>query len=145
VPTIFDENYKFAIGKGVQLRAGSDLTFIGTGLMTAQALSAAEILSEAGISARVIHMPTIKPVDEEIIIAAARETGAIVTAEEHSIIGGLGGAVSEVLCDRFPAPVKRVGLNDRFGLSGKSDELLKYFGLMPEDLVEAAKEVMQRK
>jgi transketolase len=145
VPTIFDENYRFCIGKGVQLRAGSDLTFIGTGLMTAQALSAAETLSELGISARVIHMPTIKPIDEEIIIAAARETGAIVTAEEHSIIGGLGGAVSEVLCDCFPAPVKRVGLNDRFGLSGKADELLKYFGLMPEDLVKAAKEVLQRK
>ncbi len=145
VPTIFDENYRFVIGKGVQLRAGTDLTFIGTGLMTAQALAAAEKLSEAGISARVIHLSTIKPIDEEIIVAAARETGAIVTAEEHSVVGGLGGAVAEVLCDRFPAPLKRVGLNDRFGTSGKADELLKYFGLMPDDLVEAAKEVLQRK
>lgn len=145
VPTIFNDDYEFAIGKGCQLRDGSDLTIIGTGLMTAQALAAAEQLGKAGISTRVLHIATIKPLDEELIIAAARETGAIVTAEEHSVVGGLGGAVAELLAEKFPAPIKRVGINDRFGLSGKAEELLKYFGLMPENLVEAAKEVLLRK
>jgi len=142
VQTIFDDSYKFSIGKGVQLRAGTDLTFVGTGLMTAQALLAAEILQAEGISARVIHIATIKPLDEELILAAARETGVIVTAEEHSIIGGLGGAVAELLSEKCPAKLKRVGIKDRFGLSGKGDELLKYFGLLPENLVEAAKETL---
>ena len=142
VQTIFDDSYKFSIGKGVQLRAGTDLTFVGTGLMTAQALLAAEILQAEGISARVIHIATIKPLDEELILAAARETGVIVTAEEHSIIGGLGGAVAELLSEKCPVKLKRVGIKDRFGLSGKGDELLKYFGLLPENLVEAAKETL---
>jgi transketolase len=145
VPTIFADDYKFVIGKGCQLRDGSDLTFIATGLMTAQALAAAELLREQGISARVIHIGTVKPLDEELIIAAASETGAIVTAEEHSVVGGLGGAVAELLAGKLPTPVKRVGINDRFGQSGKAEELLKYFGLMPKDLVEAAKEVLQQK
>jgi transketolase len=145
VPTIFAADYDFAIGKGSLLRDGSDLTFIGTGLMTAQALAAAELLQLQGISARVIHVGTVKPLDEELIIAAASETGAVVTVEEHSIVGGLGGAVAELLAEKFPAPLKRVGINDRFGLSGKAEELLKYFGLMPENLVEAAKEVLLRK
>lgn len=139
VPTIFDDSYKFTIGKGIQLREGNDLTFIGTGLMTAQALLAAEILHSEGISARVIHIATVKPLDEELILTAARETGAVITAEEHSIIGGLGGAVAELLAEKCPVKLKRVGINDRFGLSGKGDELLKYFGLLPENLVEAAK------
>jgi transketolase len=142
VQTIFDDSYKFSIGKGVQLRGGTDLTFIGTGLMTAQALLAAEILQAEGVSARVIHIATIKPLDEELILAAARETGAIVTAEEHSIIGGLGGAVAELLSEKCPVKLKRVGIKDRFGLSGKGDELLKYFGLLPENLVDAAKEIL---
>jgi transketolase len=145
VPTIFGNDYRFAIGKGVQLREGTDLTFVATGLMTAQALLAAEELAKEGISARVVHLATIKPLDEEIIVAAARETGAIVTAEEHSIVGGLGGAVAECLAERFPAPLVRVGVKDRFGTSGKAEELLKYFGLMPEDLVAAAREVLARK
>lgn len=142
VPTIFDDSYRFSIGKGVQLRAGNDITFIGTGLMTAQALLAADILQAEGVSARVIHIATIKPLDEELILAAARETGAIVTAEEHSIIGGLGGAVAELLSEKCPVKLKRVGIKDRFGLSGKGDELLKYFGLLPENLVEAAKNLL---
>jgi len=142
VQTIFDDSYRFAIGKGVQLRAGTDLTFIGTGLMTAQALLAADILQAEGVSARVIHIATIKPLDEELVLAAARETGAIVTAEEHSIIGGLGGAVAELLSEKCPVKLRRVGIKDRFGLSGKGDELLKYFGLLPENLVDAAKEVL---
>lgn len=142
VPTIFAKDYKFEIGKGVQLRAGSDLTFIGTGLMTAQALLAADILQAEGVSARVIHIATVKPLDEELILAAARETGAVVTAEEHSVIGGLGGAVAELLSEKCPVRLKRVGINDRFGLSGKGEELLKYFGLMPENLVDAAKKLL---
>ena len=145
VPTLFGEDYDFAIGKGCQLRDGSDLTFVTTGMMTAQAVAAADLLAAQGVSARVVHIATIKPLDEELIIAAASETGAIVTAEEHSVIGGLGGAVSELLCDRCPVPVKRVGVQDRFGLSGKAEDLVKYFGLLPEDLVEAAKEVILKK
>ena len=142
VQTIFDDSYKFAIGKGVQLRPGTDLTFIGTGLMTAQALLAAELLQAEGVSARVLHISTIKPLDEELILTAARETGAVITAEEHSIIGGLGGAVAELLSEKCPVNLKRVGIKDRFGLSGKGDELLKYFGLLPENLVDAAKELL---
>ena len=145
VQTIFGSDYRFAIGKGAQLREGTDLTFVATGLMTAHALAAAEELAKGGISARVVHLPTIKPLDEEIIVAAARETGALVTAEEHSIVGGLGGAVAECLAERSPAPLVRVGIKDRFGTSGKAEELLKYFGLMPEDLVTAAREVLARK
>jgi len=142
VQTIFDDSYRFSIGKGVQLRAGTDLTFVGTGLMTAQALLAPEVPQDEGVSARVIHIATVKPLDEELIITAARETGAIVTAEEHSIIGGLGGAVAELLSEKCPVKLKRVGIKDRFGLSGKGDELLKYFGLLPENLVAAAKEIL---
>jgi transketolase len=145
VPTIFAADHSFAIGKGCLLRDGSDLTFVGTGLMTAQALAAAEILQTRGISARVVHIGTVKPLDEELIIDAARETGAIVTVEEHSIVGGLGGAVAELLAERCPVPLTRVGINDRFGLSGKAEELMKYFGLMPENLVEAAKEVLLKR
>lgn len=145
VPTVFSDDYQFVIGKGAVLRPGSDLTFVTTGLMTAQALAAAEQLASQGISARVLHMGSIKPLDADILLAAARETGAIVTAEEHSIIGGLGGAVTEFLAEQCPVPVTRVGIRDRFGLSGKGEELLKYFGLMPEDLVVAAKEVLVRK
>lgn len=145
VPTVFEEGAPFEIGKGKELIAGTDLTFVTTGLMTAQALVAAETLKKEGISARVVHIGTIKPIDAELVTKAARETGAIVTAEEHSIVGGLGGAVAELLADTCPVPVKRVGVNDRFGTSGKAEELLKYFGLMPDDLVEAAKEVLTRK
>ena len=145
VPTIFGEDYRFEIGKGCQLAAGSDLTFVATGLMTAQALAAAALLHKEGISARVVHISTIKPLDQDIILDAAMETGAIVTAEEHSVIGGLGGAVAEFLGESHPVPIKRVGIRDRFGTSGKAEELMKYFGLLPENLVEAAREVLARK
>ncbi len=145
VPTIFPADYRFEIGKGCEMAPGSDLTFITTGLMTAQALAAAELLRKEGISARVVHLGTIKPLDAEIVLKVARETGAIVTAEEHSVVGGLGGAVAELLSERCPVPLKRVGIQDRFGTSGKAEELLKYFGLTPEDLVEAAREIRQRK
>ncbi|HEX8961342.1 MAG TPA: transketolase family protein [Geobacteraceae bacterium] len=145
VPTIFPPDHRFEIGKGCELRDGRDLTFVSTGLMTAAAITAAEVLAKEGISARVVHIATIKPLDREIVLKAARETGAIVTAEEHSIIGGLGGAVAELLGEEHPAPLKRVGVRDRFGTSGKAEELLKYFGLTPEGLVEAAREVLQKK
>ncbi len=145
VPTVFPEDYYFEIGKGSEVAPGTDMTFVTTGIMTAQAVKAAELLGKEGISTRVVHIGTIKPLDRDIILKAAEETGAIVTAEEHSIIGGLGGAVSEFLAENLPTPVKRVGVRDRFGTSGKADELIKYFGLTPEDLVEAAREVIARK
>jgi transketolase len=145
VPTIFAADHRFEIGKGCEMAEGCDLTFVATGLMTAQALAAADLLKKEGISARVVHIATIKPLDEELILKAARETGAIVTAEEHSVIGGLGGAVAELLGERHPVPLTRVGIRDRFGTSGKAEELLKYFGLLPADLVDAAREVLSRK
>ncbi len=145
VPTVFAENYDFAIGKGAEMAAGTDLTFIATGLMTATAMAAAAKLQQEGISARVVHIATIKPLDEEIIIKAAEETGAIITAEEHSIIGGLGSAVAELLGERHPVHMRRIGVRDRFGTSGKAEELLKYFGLTAEDLAEAARDIMRRK
>ncbi|QSV47263.1 transketolase family protein [Geobacter benzoatilyticus] len=145
VPTVTPEDVPFEIGKGVQLADGTDVTFVTTGLMTGQAVAAAEALKAEGVSARVVHLATVKPLDGEILLKAARETGAIVTAEEHSIVGGLGGAVAEFLGEHCPTPMKRVGLNDRFGTSGKAEELLKYFGLMPADLAEAAREIIARK
>lgn len=145
VPSVFADDDPFEIGKGRVVRSGTDLTFVTTGLMTAQALAAAESLAGQGISARVLHLGTIKPLDVDILVQAARETGAVVTAEEHSIVGGLGGAVAECLGENFPVPLHRVGVRDRFGTSGKAEELLKYFGLMPDDLVTAAREVLARK
>ena len=145
VPIIFDESYKFEIGKSVRLTEGNDVTIIATGLMVNEALIAAEQLKSEGINARVINMATIKPIDREAIIAAARETGAIVTAEEHTIIGGLGSAVAEVVCETVPVPVVRVGVNDTFGKSGPAVELLKIFGLSAENIVQKAKEAIALK
>ncbi|MEJ2199561.1 MAG: transketolase family protein [Desulfuromonadaceae bacterium] len=145
VPVVFSEGCDFVIGRGATLRQGTDLTFISTGLMTAQALEAAAILAEENISARVLHLGSIKPLDVDAVLLAARETGAIVTAEEHSVVGGLGGAVCEVLCESQPVPVERVGLRDQFGQSGTADELLAHYGLTPAHLVEAAERVVRRK
>ncbi len=145
VPVVFKDGCDFAIGRGATLRQGTDLTFVTTGLMTAQALAAAEILQEENISARVLHLGTIKPLDVDALLLAARETGAIVTAEEHSVIGGLGGAVCEALCEGWPVPVERVGLRDVFGQSGTAEDLLAYYGLTPAHLVEAAERVLQKK
>lgn len=145
VPSVFPEDHDFVLGKGCELAAGCDMTFVTTGIMTAQALQAAKLLEKDGVSARVVHISTIKPLDQDIILKAARETGAIVTAEEHSIIGGLGSAVTELLAEHQPTLVKRVGIQDRFGLSGKAEELLKYFSLTAEDLVDAAKDLLERK
>jgi transketolase len=145
VPIVFAADAPYAIGRGSIVRAGSDLTFITTGLMTAQALQAATILQEEGVNARVLHLGSLKPLDVDLILQAARETGAIVTAEEHSVIGGLGGAVCETLAEGYPVPVERVGMRDVFGQSGTAEELLLHYGLTPGHLVEAAERVLTRK
>jgi transketolase len=146
VDTINDtENYEFKIGKGVTLSDGNDVTIIGTGIMVEAALEAKEILSKEGINARVINIHTIKPIDDELIIKAAKETGVIVTAEEHSIIGGLGSAVSEVVCEEYPVPVLKVGVKDVFGESGQPMELLKKYGLTAMDIVTKVKKAITMK
>lgn len=145
VPVIFDEDYKFEVGKGVELRHGNDVTIIATGLMVNEALEAYEMLKNEGISARVINMATIKPLDKDIVIKAAKETGAIVTAEEHSVIGGLGGAVSEAVCEEYPVPVVKLGVNDVFGHSGPAPKLLDEFGLRAPNIVEKVKKAIALK
>jgi len=144
-PVINENDYSFQIGKGVKLRSGTDVSIIACGIMVSSALSAAESLKADGISARVINLHTIKPLDKELIIRCAQETKAIVTAEEHSIIGGLGGAVAEVLAENCPIPMLRVGVNDCFGESGKSEELLVKYGLTSNDIVKAAKACVRMK
>lgn len=139
VPTIHDEHYKFQIGKGEILKSGNDVTIIATGIMVAMALEAAEELKKYGIDAEVINIHTIKPIDKELIISSAKKTGKIVTAEEHSIIGGLGSAVCEVLSQEYPTKVKMIGINDRFGQSGKPKDLLKEYGLTTQNIIETVK------
>lgn len=138
VPVLFDEDYSPRIGKAVMVRGGGDVTIIACGIMLSRALEAAENLAADGIEARVIEMHTVKPLDVDTILQAARETGAIVTAEEHTIIGGLGGAVAEVVTDAYPVPVKRVGLADRFAETGPYSALLDKYGMSVGDIVEAA-------
>jgi len=145
VPTLFDDNYKFELGKGVTLADGKDVTIVATGLMVQYALEAKEILAKEGIEARVINIHTIKPIDEDIIIKAAKETGALVTAEEHNIIGGLGSAVAEVLAENYPVPLKRVGVEDKFGKSGKPAKLLEMYGLTAENIANKAREAIKMK
>jgi transketolase len=145
VATLFGPEYKFVIGKAHVFHEGKDVAIIATGLMTAEALKARDLLKAEGIDAGVINMSTIKPIDAAAIIAAAKRCGAVVTAEEHSIIGGLGGAVAEVLSESQPAPLVRVGIKDTFGTSGESEGLLKHYGLSPEDLCAAAKEAIKKK
>lgn len=144
VEDVNGDDYKFELGKGVGLRDGNDVTIIATGLMVSMALEASEILKAEGISARVINIHTIKPIDKDIIIKASKETGAIVTAEEHYIMGGLGSAVAEVVCENAPCPVKMVG-TDRFGKSGKPAELFEEYGLTPQNIVAKAKEAIKLK
>lgn len=144
-PILTKESDVFEIGRAAILRPGNDVTIIACGVMVGHALLAAEALEKNNISARVINMHTIKPLDREAIIAAAKETGAIVTAEEHSVIGGLGGAVAEVVVQIQPVPMQFVGVNDRFGTSGDPNILLKVFKLMPEDIVKATQVVLQAK
>ncbi len=145
VPVINGPDYKFEIGKGILLREGSDVTIVATGLMVSMALEAAESLEKEGISARVINIHTIKPLDNDIILAAAKETGAIVTAEEHNIIGGLGSAVCEAVSEGCPVPVVRVGVNDKFGHSGKVPPLLEMYGLTAENIAGNAKKAITLK
>ena len=145
VPTLFDESYDFQIGKGVQLAEGNDVTIVATGLMVGEAIKARELLANDGISARLINIHTIKPIDKEIIIKAAQETGAIVTTEEHNIIGGLGSAVCEVLAEACPTPVIRNGGEDTFGKSAPALEVLEYFGLTAEKIAAQAKQAIALK
>lgn len=145
VPRIFDDDYKFEIGKGVELTEGNDVAIIATGLMVNEALMAADELKKEGINARVINMATIKPLDKDIVIKAAKETGAIVTAEEHNVIGGLGGAVSEVICENYPVPVVKLGVEDTFGRSGPAAELLHLYGLDAEHIVAKVKQAIAMK
>ena len=139
---IFDDSYKFEIGKGVELRSGDDVAIIATGMMVQKAIEASKKLALKGISARVINISTIKPIDKEIIIKAAKETKGIVTAEEHSIIGGLGAMVSRVVCDESPTRVKLVGVNDVFGQSGTPDELMEKYNLTADEIVNKVNEIL---
>ena len=145
VPVVFDDDYKFEIGKGVELKEGNDVTIIATGLMVAEAMIAYDILKEQGINARIINMATIKPLDTEIVLKAAKETGAIVTAEEHSVVGGLGSAVAEYLTETYPVPVVKLGVYDRFGQSGPANDLLDLYGLRAKDIAEKAKAAIKLK
>ena len=139
------EGYSFELGKGVQLRVGKDVTIIAVGINVPMAMKAAELLEAEGISARVIDMHTIKPLDEELVLKAAEETGCIVTTEEHSVIGGLGGAVCELLSGKYPVPVIRHGVNDEFGRSGTYSAVLEYFGITPEGIAEKARQAVALK
>ena len=142
VPVINDETtYKFEWGKGVVLKDGTDVTIIANGLMVPEALKAHEILQSEGISARIVNMHTIKPIDKELIINSIKKTGAIVTAEEHNIIGGLGSAVAEVVCKNAPAPIEIVGIEDKFGKSGVPAKLLEEYGLTAENIAKKAHDV----
>ncbi len=145
VPIVFDEDYNFEVGKGVELKSGNDVTVIATGLMVKEALEAYDLLKAEGINARIINMATIKPIDKDIIIKAAKETGAIVTAEEHSVIGGLGSAVGEVVGEEYPVPVVKLGVYDTFGHSGPATKLLDEFGLRAVNIVEKAKKAISLK
>jgi transketolase len=136
VPVIFEKNsYKFTLGKGIVLKKGTDVSIVSTGNLLHFALEAAETLAQQGISAKVINIHTVKPFDQELVIASAKETGAIVTLEEGTVLGGLGSAVAETVTEEYPVPVKKMGLNDVFGQSGKAEELLEYYGLSTENII----------
>ena len=137
--------YSFHLGQGVTLRDGSDVTVIATGMMVQMALKAAEILAAEGISARILDMHTIKPLDGELVLKAALETGAIVTTEEANVVGGLGSAVAEFLAEHHPVPVVRHGVNDVFGRSGKAEAVLEAYGLTPEGIAEKVRHAVKRK
>ena len=146
VPVVNDSpDYKFEIGRGVKMTDGNDVTIVATGITVHIALDAAKALAEEGISARVINIHTIKPIDREILVCAAKETGAIVTVEEHNIIGGLGSAVCEVISEECPVPVIRLGMNDEYGRSASADKLLEYYGYTKENIAAKAKEAISKK
>ena len=140
VPVFHEEGFTFRIGKGEVMRDGNDIAIIANGLMVYEAIQAGEKLAEMGINARIINMSTIKPLDEELVLKAAKECGKIITCEEHSVIGGLGEAVCSFLSENYPTPVKRIGVNDQFGFSGPAAEVLKAFGLCADHIVEVTRE-----
>ena len=145
VPVLFDESYQFEIGKGVVLKDGADVTLVATGIMVSKAMEAAEALAADGISAAVVNISTIKPLDQQLIIEMAQKTGAMVTCEEHNIYGGLGSAVAEVLVEHCPVPMARVGVEDSCGESGLPDQLLEKYGLTAANIADKAKAVIGRK
>ncbi|MDP2718958.1 MAG: transketolase C-terminal domain-containing protein [Dehalococcoidia bacterium] len=144
-PVIFNSEHEFEIGKATVVHTGKDVSIVATGVMVARSLEAAQILKGKGISARVINLSTIKPLDEDTLLAAARETGAVVTAEDHNRLGGMGGAVCELLAQNHPVPVEMVAVNDRFGCSGEPADLAAFFGLTSGDITEAAIKAILRK
>ena len=144
VPVFHEDGFKFKIGKGEILREGTDIAIIANGLMTYEAIKAGEALEAMGIHARIVNMSTIKPLDEELVLKCAKECGKVITCEEHSIIGGLGEAVCSYLAETCPVPVKRIGVNDKFGCSGTAAEVLKAYGLSAEHIVEVTKAFLNR-
>ena len=142
VPVFHEEGFQFQIGKGEIMREGTDIAIIANGLMVYEAIQAGETLAKMGINARIVNMPTIKPLDEELVLICARECGKIITCEEHSVIGGLGEAVCSFLSETYPTPVKRIGVDDKFGFSGPAYEVLKAFGLCADHIVEVTKDFL---
>ncbi|MEJ5185791.1 MAG: transketolase family protein [Candidatus Geothermincolales bacterium] len=142
-PVLFDDDYRFQLGKAVLMRPGRDVTILACGIMVYNSLVAAEILSREGIEAEVYNVHTIKPLDEETILASAAKTGRVITCEDHSILGGLGGAVAELLSEKLPLPLQRVGIRDQFGVSGGVEELMEHFGLTPGHVAEVARSMMR--
>ena len=140
VPVFHEEGFEFQIGKGEVMRDGKDVAIIANGLMVYEAMKAGEALAEAGVDAMIINMSTVKPLDEELVLSAAKKCGRIITAEEHSVIGGLGEAVCSLLSEKLPTPVKRIGVQDLFGQSGPAAEVLEYYGLCADNIVKVAKE-----
>jgi transketolase len=145
IPVIFGEDYTFVLGKIVPLREGKDLTIFGTGAQSVRALEACDLLAKEGISAHLVHVPTLKPIDVQGIVAAAKKTGRVLTTEDHNIIGGLGGAVAEVLGQNYPVPMKIHGLQDCYGESGPNDAMLEKYGLTSQHVAAAAKALLNRK
>jgi transketolase len=144
-PTLYSDSLELRLGRAITAREGDDVTLVAVGNMVCRALDAAEILAGEGVSARVLDMVTVKPIDNEALVKAARETGCIVTAEDHNILGGLGGAVAEILSSEHPVPLVRVGLRDTFAQSGEADELLEFYGLTAEHIAAAARQAMKRR
>lgn len=145
VPVVMSDDHRFVLGKGTVLRKGSDATIIAAGITVAIGLEAANILKEKGLDVEVINMASIKPIDSDLIIESARKTGAVVTAEEHNIIGGLGSAVAEVLGENVPVPLERIGVRDVFGESGTPEELLQKYGITPQSIARAVEKAVSRK
>jgi len=145
VPVLFDDGYQFQIGKAPRLRDGKDVAILACGVLVGEAMQAAEQLEKEGVSVLVLNVSTIKPLDEEAVVAAARQCGCVVTAEEHNVMGGLGSAVAETLARRLPTPMRLIGVQDTFGESGKPDELLEKYGLKAHHVVDAARDVMMLK